>query len=74
MMTSLVLKENVLEIGDVMKQFYIRTQDEDTKEKLIENNFTLLKKEGKFYIFINDGVRDKVMKGNDNEKAFDDIV
>ena len=57
-----------------MKQFYIRTQDEDMKNKLIKNNFTLLKKEGNFYIFVNDGVRDKLAKGNDNEKAFDDIV
>ena len=58
----------------MMKQFYIRTQDEDTKNKLIEHNFTLLKKEGNYYIFVNDGVQDNAMKGNDNEKAFDDIV
>ena len=57
-----------------MKHFYIRTQDEKTKNKLIKNNFTLLKKEGDFYIFINDGVQNKTTKGNDNEKAFDDIV
>ena len=57
-----------------MRQFYIRTQDENTKDQLIKNNFTFLKKEGNFYIFVNDGVRDKVTKGNDNEKAFDDIV
>ena len=73
-MINLVQKENVLEIGDVMKQYYIRTQDENTKNQLIENNFTFLKKEGNFYVFVNDGVRDKVTKGNDNEKAFDDIV
>lgn len=41
-----------------MKQFYIRTRDEVTKNKLIKYNFTLLKKEGDFYIFINDGTRD----------------
>lgn len=54
-----------------MKQFYIRTRDEVTKNKLVKYNFTLLKKEGDFYIFINDGTQ---KKGTDNEKAFDDIV
>ena len=67
-------KASVHEIGDEMKHFYIRTRDEETKNKLIKYNFTLLKKEGDFYIFINDGVQSNVMKGNDNEKAFDDIV
>lgn len=38
-----------------MKQLFIRTKDENTKNTLLENGFTLLNKEGEFYIFINDG-------------------
>lgn len=57
-----------------MKQFYIRTQDENKKNFLLKHGFTCLKKEGSFYVFINDGVQKNVTKGNDNEKAFDDIV
>jgi len=38
-----------------MKQLFIRTKDEKTKELLIENGFELLNKEGSYYIFINDG-------------------
>lgn len=38
-----------------MKQLFIRTQDETTKDVLLKCGFTLLNKEGSFYIFINDG-------------------
>ena len=38
-----------------MEQFFIRTQDENIKELLLNNNFTFLNKEGDFYIFVNDG-------------------
>ena len=38
-----------------MKQLFIRTKDENTKNTLLENGFTFLNKEGEFYIFINDG-------------------
>ena len=38
-----------------MKQLFIRTKDEKTKDTLIENGFELLNKEGSYYIFINDG-------------------
>lgn len=37
------------------KQFFIRTQDEKTKDQLIKNGFTFINKEGQFYIFVNDG-------------------
>lgn len=38
-----------------MRQFFIRTQDEETKNKLLKHGFTLLNQEGHFYVFINDG-------------------
>ena len=38
-----------------MKQLFIRTQDETTKDVLLKCGFTFLNKEGKFYVFINDG-------------------
>lgn len=38
-----------------MKQLFIRTQDEKTKETLLQNGFTFLNQEGSFYIFVNDG-------------------
>ena len=38
-----------------MKQLFIRTQDENTKNILLENGFPFLHKEGSFYIFLNDG-------------------
>ena len=38
-----------------MKQFFIRTRDEKTKDLLLKNKFTFLNKEGDFYIFVNDG-------------------
>ena len=38
-----------------MKQLFIRTQDENTKNILEKSGFTLLNKEGNFYIFLNDG-------------------
>jgi len=38
-----------------MKQLFIRTKDENTKNVLLENGFELLNKEGSYYIFINDG-------------------
>lgn len=38
-----------------MKQLFIRTQDEKTKEILLQNGFTFLNQEGSFYIFVNDG-------------------
>ena len=38
-----------------MKQLFIRTKDEATKDVLLKCGFTLLQKEGNFYIFLNDG-------------------
>jgi len=38
-----------------MKQLFIRTKDETTKDVLLKCGFTLLQKEGNFYIFLNDG-------------------
>lgn len=38
-----------------MRQLFIRTRDEKTKQTLEENGFQLLNKEGDYYIFINDG-------------------
>jgi len=38
-----------------MKQLFIRTQDEATKNLLLKCGFTFLNKEGNFYIFLNDG-------------------
>lgn len=55
MMMTLLQRERDLEIGDRMRQFFIRTRDENTKDILLKNGFTLLHKEGDFYVFINDG-------------------
>ena len=38
-----------------MKQLFIRTKDEKTKEILLQNGFPFLNKEGSYYIFVNDG-------------------
>ena len=38
-----------------MKQLFIRTKDEKTKETLLQNGFSFLNKEGSYYIFVNDG-------------------
>ena len=38
-----------------MRQLFIRTRDEKTKQTLEENGFQFLNKEGDYYIFINDG-------------------
>ena len=38
-----------------MKQLFIRTKDENTKDTLLKCGFTFLNKEGDYYIFINDG-------------------
>ena len=38
-----------------MKQLFIRTKDEETKNILLKNGFELLNKEGSYYIFINNG-------------------
>lgn len=38
-----------------MKQNFIRTSDETTKETLVSCGYTLLNQEGSFYIFLNDG-------------------
>lgn len=38
-----------------MRQLFIRTRDEKTRQTLEENGFQFLNKEGEYYIFINDG-------------------
>ena len=50
-----------------MRQLFIRTQDEDTYQLLLDNGYTFLNKEGNFFIFINDG------KDNFSEKVHKDI-
>jgi hypothetical protein len=37
-----------------MKQNFIRTTDEDTKNKLLEEGFKLISQDGSAYTFIND--------------------
>ena len=48
-----------------MKQLFIRTKDEHTKDTLLKNGFTFLNKEGVYYIFVNDG---KVVFSDDVQK------
>ena len=38
-----------------MRQLFIRTRDEKTKQALEENGFQFLNQEGDYYIFLNDG-------------------
>lgn len=38
-----------------MRQLFIRTRDEKTKQALKENGFQFLNQEGDYYIFLNDG-------------------
>lgn len=39
----------------MVKMNFIRTSDEDTRDKLINLGFTFLQKDGKFFCFLNDG-------------------
>lgn len=35
---------------------FVQTSDKETYNKLLEEGFTFLKKDGKFWVFINNGV------------------
>ena len=39
-----------------MKQLFLYVKDENIKDKLLANKYTLLKEEMEYYVFANDGV------------------
>ena len=47
-----------------MKQLFLYVKNEDVKNKLLANKYTLLKEEMGYYVFANDGI----LKFSENDK------